>query len=120
MSPKARCPFLKLLVNRTSEVYGEFNCVIHGDESNAAVFWLQYLDAHHGRLDLPHATSVAAMTVLMGHQISPDTVDGLELYQYVGGKWKSLSGEGIRKVERRFVEFQNATKAAALGLVRGL
>jgi len=116
VSPKSRCPFFKLLVNRTSEVYGEFNCVIHGDESNAAVFWPQYLRAHDGKLDLRSATSVAATTVLMGNQITPDTVSGLELYRYGQQKWKQVPRQDVIEIEQRFASCQDAIKASVFGM----
>lgn len=116
VSPNSRCPFFKLLVNRTSEVYGEFNCVIHGDESNAAVFWPQYLRAHDRRLDLHSATNVAAITVLMGSQITPDTVSGLELYHYVQHKWKQLPYHDVRDIEQRFANARDTINTLVFGL----
>ena len=87
--------------------------MVNGNENNAAIFWPEYFRCDKEVYDLQSATKIAAYTVLMGAELNPSGVGGLEIWQY-DEAWKSVPPEEIESIEAEFQQFQKSIRSAVL------
>lgn len=110
--PSKRCPIIKLCVNRYSSVPTSSSYMVSGHESNTAIFWPEYAEADKG-CGLPSATSIAAITILMGGEINDHGIGGLEVFRYKK-RWEAVPEEEMKTIKKRFARLQRIIKAAML------
>ena len=109
VSPRAPCGWRiwKLPIEKDSRPMQILQYLITGDERNAAIFWPQYFRADSEKLTLQTATCLAATTILMGHELNPGGIGGLQIWQYTKATgWKSLEAAEIDVVTAGFAALQ--------------
>jgi hypothetical protein len=92
--------------------------LIAGNERNAAIFWPQYFKADSEKLALQTATCLAATTILMGHELNPEGIGGLQIWQYSKTTgWKSFDATEIDAITTGFAGLQAELRRSVFGLV---
>ena len=112
------CCFWQLRINKKSNDEASSTYLLNGLGANEAIFWPLYFKANeHRALDLAGATGVAAVTILTAHRLDPARIGGLEICQYVNGRWdKPWSPTRIRDIEDRFADFNHQLQDSVFGL----
>ena len=95
--PSKQLPIIKLCVNRQSSTPTSSSYMVSGHESNTAIFWPEYAEADKG-CRLPSATSIAAITILMGGEINDHGIGGLEVFRY-RRRWEALPEKEMKVIK---------------------
>jgi len=108
------CIAYKLYVGNESRLDQSFQYLISGNESNAAIFWPEYLGCDNETHEMDVAVRIAAYTILMGAQLNPAGVGGLEIWRYEDG-WKPVSRVAVDGIRENFGEFHGGIRSAIFG-----
>lgn len=100
-------PFRKLRVRRESDDQVSETYMVNGNESNSAVFWLDYFKCDKKLYDIETATRIAASTILSASELNPYAIGGLEVWQYQ----KSWSRLTRAQLEAEIVRFETVKQA---------
>lgn len=107
----------KLYVNNESWLDQSYQYLISGNENNPAIFWPEYFRCDEEVYDLETTTRIAAFTILMGGNLNPYGVGGLEIWQY-GNEWRPTPPSEIELIRASFVGLQRSIQAALSPSVR--
>ena len=100
-------PFWKLQVKRGSDCEPSSSYLINGNENNSAIFWPEYFRWDKELYDLQMATRIAAFTILMGAELNPFGVGGLEIWRYES-EWKPALPAEIAQLRADFKRLQES------------
>jgi hypothetical protein len=70
--------------------------VVHGNENNPAIFWLEYFKCR-GECSMYEATSIATLTIRMAERLNTYGVEGLEVWHYTSA-WKPIDDTGLHDI----------------------
>jgi hypothetical protein len=100
-------------VRRDSDTLPSSTYLVNGNENNSAIFWPEYFKCDKELYDLPTTTQLAAFTILMGSELNPFGVGGLEVWQY-NGAWTSVPRVEIERLIVKFRDSQGSIRSAVL------
>src|SRR5208283_773266 len=78
--------------------------VLNGNHTNPAILWPEFFRCE-GNYNIKQATNIAALTILMGGDINPRGVRGLEIWQYRSG-WVSLADQELLGLTAKYEQLK--------------
>jgi hypothetical protein len=106
--PTGYLPFWKLRVRQTSTCQSSSTFMVNGNDSNSAIFWPEYFKCDKQLHDLPTTVRIAALTILMGSQLNPYGVGGLEIWKY-DHTWIAVTPTQIETLKQEFRGFEESS-----------
>lgn len=114
-NPRATyCRFVKLRIRRDSDCIESSSYLVNGNENNSAIFWPEYFRCDKDTYDTAGALRIAAFTILMGGEVNPYGVGGLEAWIY-DGAWARMPAHKIEELQTEFQAFKDSVHLAVLG-----
>jgi hypothetical protein len=79
---------------------------INGNETSSAIMWPEYCKCDSSPPDVRTATNIAALTILMGNELNPAGVAGLEIWTYTDS-WRSADRVERSAIGERFTHLKD-------------